>query len=279
MPEMTNAVICPDTGKLLKRSELITLLWYKILWMIPTANDIGGLAQGLKPGVKRTNTIKFIRREDVPAERKAIYDSFEVDIKAHKEETERTHLTVGGDQIEYPGDKSTHTGIPTAKILFNSTISTPGARLLVIDIKNFYLNNPLERYTYMVFLMASLPQEVIDKYGLDELAVDGKICINIHKCMYCLPQAGILVKELFQQRLAQDWYRPTSHTHGLWTHGTQPIAFLLVVDYFGNKYVGKEHVEHLKASIEKYYQISCDWTGIAYCGLKLDWYYKNKFAD
>jgi hypothetical protein len=30
-----------------------------------------------------------------------------VDIKDHKEEKERTILTVGGDQIEYPGDKST----------------------------------------------------------------------------------------------------------------------------------------------------------------------------
>jgi hypothetical protein len=197
MPEMTNAVICPDTGKSLERSELITLLWYKILWMRSTANEIGGSAQGLKRGVKSTNTIKFIRIEDIPAERKAIYGSFEVDIKAHKEETEPTHLTVGGDQIEYPGDKSTHTGLTTAKMLFNSTISTPGARFFVIDINNFYLNTPLERYGYMVFLMASLPEEVIDKYGLDDLAVDGKVYINIHKGMCCLPQAGIIANKLY----------------------------------------------------------------------------------
>jgi hypothetical protein len=38
-------------------------------------------------------------------------------------------------------------------------------------------------------------------------------------------------------------------------------------------------VEHLKASIEKHYQISCDWTGSAYYGLKFDWDYKNKFVD
>jgi hypothetical protein len=52
---------------------------------------------------------------------------------------------VGGDQIEYPGDKSTLTaGLTTAKILFNSTISTTGAKFLAIRIKNFYLNAPLE---------------------------------------------------------------------------------------------------------------------------------------
>jgi hypothetical protein len=93
------------------------------------------LAQGLKRGVKGTNTIKFIRREDVPAGRKATYGDFVVDIKAHKEKTERTRITVGGDQIEYPEDKSTHTaGLTTAKMLFNSTISTHGAKKLVIDI-------------------------------------------------------------------------------------------------------------------------------------------------
>jgi hypothetical protein len=52
-----------------------------------------------------------------------------------------------------------------------------------------------------------------------------------------------------------------------------------VVDDFGIKYVGQEHEEHLKASIDKHYQISCDWTGSAYYGLQLDWDYKNKFVD
>jgi hypothetical protein len=66
---------------------------------------------------------------------------------------------VGGDQIEYPGDKLTRTsGLTTAKMLFNSTISTPGARFLAIDIKDFYLNTPLESNKYMVVLMSSLPQ-------------------------------------------------------------------------------------------------------------------------
>jgi hypothetical protein len=40
MPEMANAVICPDTGKSLKHRELITQLRYKIKWMRSTANDI-----------------------------------------------------------------------------------------------------------------------------------------------------------------------------------------------------------------------------------------------
>jgi hypothetical protein len=50
-----------------------------------------------------------------------------------------------GDQIEYPGDKSTQTaGSTTAKNLINSVISTLDAELLVIDVKTIYVNTPSE---------------------------------------------------------------------------------------------------------------------------------------
>jgi hypothetical protein len=71
----------------------------------------------------------------IPKGCKVTYGSFVVYIKDHKEEKERTRLTVGGDQIEFPGDKSIHTaGLTTAKILINSVISILGAKFLVIDI-------------------------------------------------------------------------------------------------------------------------------------------------
>jgi hypothetical protein len=123
MPEMANAVICPETGKSLKHQELITKLRYKIKWMRSTANEINRLYN--------TNIIRFIHRSNIPKGRKVTYGSFVVDIKDHKEEKERTRLTVGGNQIEYPGDKSTRTaGLTTAKILINSVISTLGAKFL-----------------------------------------------------------------------------------------------------------------------------------------------------
>jgi hypothetical protein len=43
LPEMANAVICPETGKSLKHQELITKLRYKIKWMRSTANEINRL--------------------------------------------------------------------------------------------------------------------------------------------------------------------------------------------------------------------------------------------
>jgi hypothetical protein len=58
LPEMANAVICPETGKSLKHQEIITKLKYKIKWMRSTANEINRLYN--------TNTIRFIRRSEIP---------------------------------------------------------------------------------------------------------------------------------------------------------------------------------------------------------------------
>jgi hypothetical protein len=73
MPEMDNAVICPDPGKSLKHQELITLIRKKIKWMRSTANKIRRLY--------RTSTIRFIRKSSMPPGHKATYGSFVVDIK------------------------------------------------------------------------------------------------------------------------------------------------------------------------------------------------------
>jgi hypothetical protein len=141
LQEMVNAVICPETGKSLKHQELITELRYKIKWMRSTANEINRLYN--------MNTIRFIRRSDIPKGRKVTYGS-------------------QGGKREIPGEKSTRTaGLTTAKILINSVISTQGAKFLVIDINNFYLNTPLGRFKYMVINLASLPQETIEKYDLN----------------------------------------------------------------------------------------------------------------
>jgi hypothetical protein len=73
MPEMANAVICPDTGKSLKHQESITMLRYKIKWIRSTAKEIRRLY--------KTNTIRFIRKTDVPKGCKVTYGYFVVDIK------------------------------------------------------------------------------------------------------------------------------------------------------------------------------------------------------
>jgi hypothetical protein len=54
------------------------------------------------------------------------------------------------DPINYPGNKATPTtDLTTAKLLINSTISTPGAIFLGINLTNFYLNTPMPNPKYM----------------------------------------------------------------------------------------------------------------------------------
>jgi hypothetical protein len=66
----------------------------------------------------------------------------------------------------------------------------------------------------MVINLASLPQEMIETYGVKELSQEGKVYIEIQKGMYGLPQAGILANKLLQRNLAKDGYRPmTCHMH------------------------------------------------------------------
>jgi hypothetical protein len=140
-----------------------------------------------------------------------------MDIRPQKEEKERTRLTVGGNPIHYPGDISTKTvGLTTAKLLFNSTVPTPGATFICMDVKNFYLNTPMARFKYMYLLMAQIPDKIIQQYKLNALAHEGWIYVEIRKGMYGLPQAGLLANKLLQTSLATHGYALVTHTDGLW---------------------------------------------------------------
>jgi hypothetical protein len=79
-------------------------------------------------------------------------------------EQHRVRLTVGGDRINYRGETATkNADLITSKCLWNSTISTPDARYMCADVKNFYLNTLLDRQEYMQLALTIIPQEIIDK--------------------------------------------------------------------------------------------------------------------
>ena len=46
------------------------------------------------------------------------------------------------------------------------------------------------------------------------------------------------------ERLQPEGYYPFQHTTGLWKHKWRSLVFSLLVDYFGVKYVGKQHADH-----------------------------------
>jgi hypothetical protein len=125
--------------------------------------------------------------------------------------------------------------------------------MMMMDIKNYYLGTPLPRFEYMKMLLSRFPEEKIQKYNLNALAVDGWVHIEIRKGMYGLKQAGLLAKKLLQTRLAPFGYCPARHTPGLWLHKIRPISFTLIVDDFAVKYVGKQHAEHLRNALLRTY--------------------------
>jgi hypothetical protein len=55
--------------------------------------------------------------------------------------------------------------------------------------------------------------------------------------------------------------------------------FTLVVKNFGNKWVIKDDVHCLIASIKKDYALIKDWTGALYCGIQLEWNYVDRTVD
>ena len=63
----------------------------------------------------------------------------------------RIRITVvGGDQIRYAGETFTpNADITTSQVLFNSVISTPGAKFMTININDFYLSTDMPEFEYM----------------------------------------------------------------------------------------------------------------------------------
>ena len=124
-----------------------------------------------------------------------------------------------------------------AKLLFNSIISTHGARFMTMDIANFYLMTPLKRPEYVKIKLRDIPEEIIVEYKLRDLAAaDGNIYIKATKGMYGLPHTGLLANKQLEKRLNKHGYWQSKLVPGLWKHDTRPIQFTLVVDNFGVKY-------------------------------------------
>jgi hypothetical protein len=107
------------------------------------------------------------------------------------------------------------------------------------------------RKEYMRIPLTSIPQTIIDKYELLAKAHKGFVLVEISKGMYGMPQAGIIAFNQLKTHLATHGYTPCTHTPGLWTHSTQPIAFTLVVDDFGIKYTNRDDAIHPLSALEE----------------------------
>ena len=137
-----------------------------------------------------------------------------------KAEPYHTCITIGGNLIDYPGNLSMEVAdMTTFKILVNSTLSTPGARWLGLDVKNYYLGTPMEDYEYMFIPITSIPHEIIAHYKLQDIVHNGKVYMEICRGRH----PGRKTTDLFSRAL---WLRTcTPHPRPLASH-MAPHKFL-----------------------------------------------------
>jgi hypothetical protein len=213
-----NAVVHPVSGKQMEYMALMNDPDLQPLWKRGFSNGTGRLFQGIRD-IPGTSTCFFVELTNIPKYRKITYGKVVCDYKPHEKEKERVRLTVGGDRRDYSGDmENSNADITTFKILIYSNLSTKYPAMMMMDIKNYYLGTLLPRYEYMRMLLSRLPEEIVNKYNLKALAVDGWVYIEIRKGMYGLKKAGLRANQLLQKTLGTIWLLPRpAHTRSVAT--------------------------------------------------------------
>ena len=213
-PHYAAPITHSETSRSMEYKDIITDPSTRATWLHSAANEFGRLAQGLPDKrVEPTNTMFFIPFSQVPKHKRPTYARFVCSYRPQKAEPYRTQITVGGNLIDYPGNLSMKVAdMTTFKILVNSTLSTPGACWLGLDVKNYYLGTPMDDYEYMFIPINSIPEEIIAHYKLRDLVHNGRVYIEIRCGMYGLPQAGILAEQQLTCFLGTYGYAPVRLT-------------------------------------------------------------------
>ena len=79
-------------------------------------------------------------------------------------------LVVGGDKLMYDNETAAPAAnLLGAKLIINSTISTPGAKFITADIKDFFLSSQIPDVEYMKMNLDEIPQDIISKYNMNNI--------------------------------------------------------------------------------------------------------------
>ena len=150
---------------------------------------------------------------------------------------------------------------------------------MTIDIKDYYLGTPMNRYEYMEIPVKHIPEDIMLQYNLAHLIVNDRVMVEIRKGVYGLPHVGIIAQERLNTHLKKYGYTPANSTPGSYTHNTRNTPFTLVVDGFGIKYTNKGEALHLFNCLKEQYVITADWPGKIYISITLDWNYKKRIVN
>jgi hypothetical protein len=105
--------------------------------------DFRSMTQGdEKTGTTGTSAMFVINPEDVPhipKNQPPMYAKVVIAHRPQKEDPNHVPITTGGNLINYPDELITRTAnITTAKLHWNSVLSSPKAKYMCLDIGNFY---------------------------------------------------------------------------------------------------------------------------------------------
>ena len=159
--DFAGAVLDGETGELLEYFHLMKRPKYKDDWGYLFRNEVGRLFQGMHGRNDGTNTIFFYRKGWISWGRKkgVTYGKIMFNVWPQKDEVNRSRLTVGGDRINFEGDCSTPTAnLLNVKLLLNSIVSMPGTMFLGLDLKDFYLNTPIDCPEYLKMKLTNFPR-------------------------------------------------------------------------------------------------------------------------
>ena len=93
-------------------------------------------------------------------------------------------MTVSGDKLNYDGESSSPViYLLNTKIFLNRVISgvDKGATFFTADLKNHYLQIPMEKYQYIQIPLKYFTPEICNEYNIHNLAYNGYINIEIRK--------------------------------------------------------------------------------------------------
>jgi hypothetical protein len=165
----------------------------------------------------------------------------------------QTHITIGRNNIAYPGDAGTLTGsLELVKLLINSVLSQRNVCFATFDLRDFYLNTPLDQPEYVCIKITNIPKEFIDEYTLEDFVRDGWVYFEMRHGMYGLPQAGILANNLLCECLAKFDYYEAATNLGLWRHKWCSAMFAFIVNDFAIQYGGDAHLDHLCQALKQH---------------------------
>ena len=118
----------------------------KKLWVPAMSKELHRLMQGKEGITVGTNTIFFLSHNEIwciPKDCTVTYAHIGIDHRPQKDDPNRMRIIVGSNIIDYPYKLTMRTAnMVSAKIMWNSIVSTPGAKFGGADIKNMYLETP-----------------------------------------------------------------------------------------------------------------------------------------